>query len=49
MENDMKIRKNNPILDRLKVIFVLLVLLVVLGNLVQYIENKGSSKKESNI
>ena len=45
----MKIRKNAPLLDRVKIIVVLLVILSVLGNLVQYIENKEGAKKEAKI
>lgn len=45
----MKIRKMHPILDRLKIIGVLLLLLILLGKLAMYIEQINDRKRESTI
>ena len=45
----MKIRKKHPILDRVKIIIFLLILLLCLGRLAFYIEEKSSKIKEATI
>lgn len=45
----MKLRQNHPILDRIKLIVILLLVLCVLGNLAQYLENRNSASKISTI
>ncbi len=45
----MRIRVRHPVFDRIKVIVVLLVLLILLGRLVMYIEQGNNSTKESSI
>lgn len=45
----MKLRQNHPILDRIKIIIVLLIILCVLLKLAQYLDEKNSNKKASAI
>ena len=45
----MKIRETHPVLDRIKLIIVLLLLLMFLGSLVQYLEQRNSFKKTATI
>lgn len=47
MGNYMKIRQTHPILDRIKLIIVLVILLIILGNLVQYLEQRSTNQKIS--
>ena len=45
----MRIRTRHPILDRIKIIFLLFAVLILLGKLVQVIEVEKSKRKESTI
>ena len=45
----MKLRQHHPILDRVKVIFLLLMVLFVLGNLAQYLDERNNKQKISTI
>jgi len=45
----MKIREAHPVLDRIKLIIILLLLLMFLGNLTQYLEQRNSFKKTATI
>lgn len=49
MEFDMKLRQNHPILDRIKVIIILLFVLYFLLNLAHYLDERNSNKKTSTI
>lgn len=45
----MKIRQNHPILDRIKVIIILLFVLYILGMLAKYLDERNSNQKTSTI
>ena len=45
----MKLRQHHPILDRIKVIIILLIVLFVLGNLAQYLDERNNRQKTSTI